>query len=727
MIRLVITILVLLLSTASASPPSLFSLDNKVTPEATAPNPFSLLGEWWRYVDIQHENLPDRVEFVKANIKKAVESASPEFKKELNNLIQQINVTLDGLVAGKASVIEESPPLSTEKTFYTFVELESLFDIYHLSKSTQVQLNFVLRDEDAVARKAEQKAIDTLVSYREIEGNTELKLKLGLTMMANRLSWYLWKAQTPNKTKKVNSITTYLEQILIEIELASQRLKIDEAELKKLEWRISKQISLVDTLHNQTIKAKDKYTGILGLDFMSRIQERLLGQKIITSEISEKQAELGLALLKSIKSLASLSEQHQPIQNIDPVSVLYLNKDISKEILTLSKIWRDSTTAERISIQELLSSGYIIEDNKEARRLIDQRINSVKETVQEITKLEQSTFNLENLTTSLEKRLGKSKGWTFKLRTVSALLFDNAGGKIWKLLNSKLFELSETPVTSWDIIQAILILFITFLIARLVRKSLTKLNTTSEGKIPPAMYTLSRVIFYAIIVLGIFIAFSSIGINFTNFAIVAGALSVGIGFGLQSIVNNFVSGIIVLFEQNIKVGDFIELDTGLKGTVRDINVRSTIVNTLDNLDIIVPNSDLVTAKVTNFTLNEPIVRIHIPFGVAYGTDKELVRKAVLEAARKVDITYDDGVTRRPQAWLVGFGDSSLNFELVTWLNPKEGRTSPGSWKALYMWEIETALHKYEIEIPFPQRDLHIKSSINKEDNDTVFPEVLRES
>jgi small-conductance mechanosensitive channel len=213
------------------------------------------------------------------------------------------------------------------------------------------------------------------------------------------------------------------------------------------------------------------------------------------------------------------------------------------------------------------------------------------------------------------------------------------------------------------------------------------------------------------IVLGIIAAFSFIGVKFTNVAIVAGALSVGIGFGLQSIVNNFVSGIIILFEQNIKVGDFIELDTGLKGTVRDINVRSTIVNTLDNLDIIVPNSELVAAKVTNYTLNEPIVRIHVPFGVAYGSDKELVKKAVLEAARKVEITYDDGANRRTSVWLVGFGESSLDFELVVWLNPKSGKTTPGSWKSLFNWEIETALAKYGIEIPFPQRDLHVKSGL----------------
>ncbi len=716
--------LVFLCASVSATTSSIFPLEERVTPEATAPNPFSLLGEWWLYVDIAHENLSERIDYVKANTKKSLESANPELKKELNSLVQQINASLDGLLSSRLMVIGGEPLIDTEKQSYELVEIESLLAAYHQYKSKQVQLSVVQKDEEAIASKAEQKANEVLLIYKEIEGNTERKLKLGLTLMANRLSWYLWKVQSPNRIRKADSITTHLELISKEIELAVERLNVNDKVFDQLEKKIKKQNDLVDNLHNQTILAKDKYTGIIGLDFMSRIQERLLGQKVVNSEILEKQAELDLALLKTIQSLAALSEQNEFRQNFNPVEQLRINRSISKDVNNLSNNWRESTTTERDSIQDLLESGYVSDANKEARKMIDQRINSVKEAVQVITKLEQSSFDLNMLTALLEKRLGKTEGWTFKLRTTGIFLFEKTGGKIWTLLNSKLFELGESPVTSWDIIQAVFILFVTFFIARLVQNSLTKLNMTSAGKVPPAIYTLSRVIFYVIIVLGSFVAFSSIGVNFTNLAIVAGALSVGIGFGLQSIVNNFVSGIIILFEHNIKIGDFIELDTGLKGTVRDINVRSTIVNTLDNLDIIVPNSELVTAKVTNYTLNESIVRIHVPFGVAYGTDKDLVKQAVLEATRKVDITYDDGVNRRPQVWLVGFGDSSLDFELVTWLNPKEGRAAPGSWKALYTWEIETALNKYNIVIPFPQRDLHIKNGNSHEENSTALPEVL---
>ena len=285
---------------------------------------------------------------------------------------------------------------------------------------------------------------------------------------------------------------------------------------------------------------------------------------------------------------------------------------------------------------------------------------------------------------------------------------------VWELLSDLLFyeffSIGETPVTTVSLLQGIFIMIVTIIMARYSQALFLRLNTATNGKVPPAIYTVIRVLFYLIIIVGLVTALSSVGINFTNLAIVAGALSVGVGFGLQSVVNNFVSGIIILFEHNVKVGDFIELDSGLRGTVKDINVRSTIVTTPDNLDIIVPNSELISTKVTNYTLNESIVRIHIPFGVAYGTDKELVKEVVLAASRKIDVTYDDGDKRRPQVWLVGLGDNSLDFELVTWLNPKNDSTRPGSWHAMYMWEIETALGKADIEIPFPQRDLHIKSN-----------------
>ena len=180
-------------------------------------------------------------------------------------------------------------------------------------------------------------------------------------------------------------------------------------------------------------------------------------------------------------------------------------------------------------------------------------------------------------------------------------------------------------------------------------------------------------------------------------------------------ISNFVAGLIILFEKSLKVGDFVELESGVTGEVKEINMRSTLITTNHNIDILVPNSEFVGGRVINWTLREAYRRTHVPFGVAYGTDKELVRKAALEAADNVQWTLTTSKARKPQVWFVEFGDSSLNFELVVWLTP-DAVKRPGAVMAAYLWEIETKLNEYGIEVPFPQRDLHLRSAFGMKDD-----------
>lgn len=275
-------------------------------------------------------------------------------------------------------------------------------------------------------------------------------------------------------------------------------------------------------------------------------------------------------------------------------------------------------------------------------------------------------------------------------------------------LTRGLFEVGSTVVTPGGLLRVALILAAAVWISKIVRLGLRRLAETREGVNRASIYAFGRILHYVILALGLVAGLSSLGVDFTNFALLAGALGVGIGFGLQGMVNNFVSGLIILFEKSLKKGDFVELESGVVGEVREINFRSTRITTNDNIDILVPNSEFVNGRVTNWTLDEAYRRIHVPFGVAYGSDKELVRKAVLEAADRVPFTLKDTAGRGPQVWFVGFGDSSLNFELVVWL-VSEAVKRPGMVMAAYLWEIHTALGSAAIEVPFPQRDLHVRS------------------
>jgi small-conductance mechanosensitive channel len=285
-------------------------------------------------------------------------------------------------------------------------------------------------------------------------------------------------------------------------------------------------------------------------------------------------------------------------------------------------------------------------------------------------------------------------------------------GTMWesiqKVTDFKLFYIGETPVTPGRLVKFVLIIVFGFLLSWFTRRLLLRIQRRREQIAESSSYyTLGRILHYLIMTIALLAAFTSLGLDVGSLALIASALSVGIGFGLQSIVSNFLSGLILLFEGSLRVGDFIELDSGVTGVVKEISTRYTRINTNDNVDVVVPNSELVSYKLTNWTLREPVVRVRIPFGVAYGTDKELVRKAALEAADEVPFTMETMPGRKPDVLLVNFGDSSLDFQLRVWV-ARQGVRRPGRVKAAYYWALESKFREYGIQIPFPQRDLHMR-------------------
>ncbi|MEW5835520.1 MAG: mechanosensitive ion channel domain-containing protein [Pseudomonadota bacterium] len=275
-------------------------------------------------------------------------------------------------------------------------------------------------------------------------------------------------------------------------------------------------------------------------------------------------------------------------------------------------------------------------------------------------------------------------------------------------MNVKLLDMSGVKVTVGSLLAAVLVLALFLLLSSVTRRLLRRYVERHDNLNLSSAYTVERLTHYVLLLVGVLMALNASGIPIAKFTVFAGALGVGLGFGLQAIFNNFVSGLILLFDRSLKVGDFVELASGVHGNVREIRIRATLITTNDDIDILVPNSEFVTGRVVNWTLREAARRLKVPFGVAYGTDKELVKKAALEAAAAVPFTLAQDGPRAPQVWLSGFGDSSLDFQLVVWLDAEATRRT-GSITAAYNWALHTALEKYGIEIPFPQRDLHVRS------------------
>lgn len=292
--------------------------------------------------------------------------------------------------------------------------------------------------------------------------------------------------------------------------------------------------------------------------------------------------------------------------------------------------------------------------------------------------------------------------------TVAALNILRLLNPIIAMLNGVGMSMGDTQVTLYMVIKGGIFAFILIWLASIVSNFIYGRVQRSTSLTPSVQTLIGQSVRIGLLFLAVVLALNVIGIDLTALAVFSGAIGIGIGFGLQAIFSNLVAGIILLFEGSIKIGDFVDLADGLTGEVKEIGIRATRVTTNDNIDILVPNAEFINNRVTNWTLREGHRRLRIPFGVAYGTDKELVRRAALEAAAAVAHELQ-GVGARPaEVWLTGFGDSSLDFELVVWLAP-DAVKRPGRVNADYNWALETALGKYGIEIPFPQRDLHIRS------------------
>ena len=274
-------------------------------------------------------------------------------------------------------------------------------------------------------------------------------------------------------------------------------------------------------------------------------------------------------------------------------------------------------------------------------------------------------------------------------------------GSVRRVLDYPIFP--SSGITTASLLALVLLFGLVVLSERVVRRYfITRLLRRTH--LEPAMqFALARVMGYALLGLGFYISLQMVGVNLSSLAFVAGAVGVGLGFGLQNIISNFISGLIILAERPIAIGDRVEIG-GVAGQVREISLRSTTVITNDNMAIIVPNADFITQRVTNWSYEDPRVRFRIPFGVAYGTDLSKLRQLMLEVADEHPKALKDP---KPELFFVGFGDSALNFELGVW--SAEMTVSPRRFRSELFFAIEQKLRENKIEIPFPQHEVRLRS------------------
>ena len=272
-----------------------------------------------------------------------------------------------------------------------------------------------------------------------------------------------------------------------------------------------------------------------------------------------------------------------------------------------------------------------------------------------------------------------------------------------EFLEIPLLHMGGTIITLWSVLTLALLLVLLSFVTLRIRHWINRTLTSATNLDPTSRHAIARISQYIVFAVGLLVVMQTAGIDLTTLNILAGAVGIGVGFGLQNIASNFVSGLIILFERPIKLGDRIDVG-GIEGDVVHIGPRSTSVVTNDNITIIIPNSKLVAENVINWSHNDERVRFPIPVSVAYGSDPAEVERVLLEvAAANSDVLADPP----PAVRFMAFEDSSLRFELRAWtdtLTHRKGRLISSLNFAIF-----DALRRNGIEIPFPQRDIHLRT------------------
>ncbi|WP_025897030.1 mechanosensitive ion channel family protein [Sneathiella glossodoripedis] len=282
---------------------------------------------------------------------------------------------------------------------------------------------------------------------------------------------------------------------------------------------------------------------------------------------------------------------------------------------------------------------------------------------------------------------------------------------VTNLLESYGFTLGKVEITAYTFVKAIFFVSIIIWLGKLISNAgeeYIRRNRSLTRATKELLIKLFDVVLYAVLFMT---TLNLIGIDLTALAVFSGALGVGLGFGLQKVASNFISGIILLSERSININNLIEMDDGVFGYVRKLGARASVVETFDGKEVMVPNEDFITSRVANLTHTTTKGRVGITVGVSYGTDLRLAYDLIKTVADDYESAVHDDEELSPQVYLRDFGSSSVDFLLTFWLED----VSKGRWRAKsdVMFAIWDAFKENDIEIPFPQRDLHLRSGFDQ--------------
>lgn len=501
------------------------------------------------------------------------------------------------------------------------------------------------------------------------------------------------------------NLLTHKESAEATLNRNKEKIKTIENEIEKLDKNSTNSLSLElqDAVYHKNVNLYQKQI-IAYTNNIKKIEQiltdSLIHIKINSSDIKkniEKNKLQEQQISNKINALQINKEQTDLLGNTKKSSLL--ERSINKLNLKHQQLVYDT-----ISLQFLLFTEALKNKNKTAFAL-------EKEFLKEAKKLKMlSSNNINQLTILLHNMENKYLGRLKTLTGSGEEELKTLWLKVWSFISQPIFSINDTPISILKLFITLLIFIIGFILGTLYKRKIKNITYNSKSFTTSTRTLLANIGYYLIVLIAFFIALNVLGVKLSSLAVVAGALSVGIGFGLQNVVSNFVSGVILMFERSVKIGDFIQLDDNLRGYISDIRMRSTTITTNENIDVIIPNQKLIENNVINWTMSDNIRRFSVPFGVAYGTDAHkvinIVKEAILHSNLKKDII--ENKQRQTRIVMTEMADSSVNFELLVWVRGDKLH-KPKRTASEFLIIIYDALNSNNIEIPFPQRDLHIRS------------------
>ena len=661
-------------------------------PTPVVPDPMKLSPSWWEYFNVDNDILQKHIKKTQEALEQVKSSLSDEEDAQAISQIKHISIRLESLPETKTPLPSISPP---QKEFAESYTIPALVDLGKKLRENQENMRSLTNKLYLLHNniKSQVNFFDNLFAhYLTSSEKAPEHLTMGLEVILTKLELVLDQHRFILLQRQIEKQKNQLDVFKQETKFARMHLKPSKDGLIPIEEEIAKAESKASLTQTEAFRAVSNLNQKLDMQQFTQFERDVATQNVHKANISAAIAITALInakIQKEIFLLASTKSKSDGSQILNKISMW--KSELSK-IQKDNQEWKSNTKTEMERSLKNLSKATTepLEERQEQKALI-----LVNESFLGIKKIENelflSAFLLEQLYQLYQDKYS-SVFDRFQAIWINILVFFKTNTK-W--FSESFFKIGETPITPIGLFKVVLIAVIAYFLAKFIQSMIKRLGEKYSSIEQSAIYTLSRIAYYCIFYIGLFIAITSIGVEFTAFAFVAGAITFWMGFGLIPIVTNFAAGIIVLLDKNIRKGDLVKLESGEKGRIAEMNVRTSILHTEDGQRMIIPNTELVVKKITNRSLYVGAQCLTISFEVDPSADKNKVRDLIIQTAKDQSCTSSH---REPQFFLKHFDSIALHFELKVWITRKEAKKERDHLYSTYMWAIDSTLRENEIPL-----------------------------